>query len=159
MAILTGDEVVEIAIRLEEDGEAFYAAAAEHATTRGVRALFEELAVQEQVHRRAFQRMSGGTVEVALSQDEWDEFRVYTEALLQQSLFARPKGALSHAAKADDEQTALRAALDFEKETQLFFYELREAVRGAGQETLSHIIQEERQHIRRLAAMLATFSE
>jgi rubrerythrin len=157
MAILTGDEVVEIAIRLEEDGEAFYNAAAEKATTRGVKALFEELATQEQFHRRAFQQMGRGTVEVALSPEEWDEFQAYTDALLQQSLFAPPEGALSQAAEAHDEQTALKAALDFEKETLLFFHELRGAVRGAGLQTLSRVIQEERQHIQRLSAMLATF--
>jgi rubrerythrin len=159
MAILTGDEVVEIAIRLEEDGEAFYHAAAEKASTRGVKALFEELATQEQFHRRAFQQMGRGTVEVALSPEEWDEFRAYTDALLQQSLFARPGAALSQATEAHDEQMVLKDALNFEKETLLFFHELREAVGGAGVQTVSRIIQEERQHIQRLSAMLATFSE
>ena len=48
MALLTGDEIVEIAMRLEEEGEAFYNAAAEQATTAEIKDLFEELAIQEQ---------------------------------------------------------------------------------------------------------------
>jgi rubrerythrin len=155
MALLTGDEIIEIAVRLEESGEAFYNAAAEKATTPGVKALFGDLALQEQYHRRAFQQMGGGVVEFALSPEQWDEFQAYTGALLQQSFFAKPESALNLAAQAQDERTALQAALDFEKEAMLFFYELQNVVRGSGKQTVERIIQEEKQHVQRLSAMLA----
>ena len=90
MALLTADEIVEIATQLEESGEAFYNAAAEGATTPSVKALFEELAIQEQYHRQAFEQMGGSSVELALSDDQWDEFQAYTGALLQNSFFAKP---------------------------------------------------------------------
>jgi rubrerythrin len=154
MALLTGDEMIEIATRLEESGEAFYNAAAEKATMPGVKALFRDLAIQEQHHRRAFQQMGRDVVELALSPEQWDEFQAYTDALLQQSFFAKPEGALSQAAQAMDEQEALQGALGFEKETLLFFHELRDAVRGAGQQVIERIIQEEKRHIQRLAGML-----
>jgi rubrerythrin len=157
MSLLTGDEVIEIAMRLEESGETFYMAVAGKATTAGVKALFEELAAEERYHHRAFQQMGHGTVELALSPEEWEEFQAYTDVLLQDSLFARPEAALSRASDAHDERTALRAALDFEKETLLFFHELQEVVRGPGQQTVERVIREERQHIQRLSGMLAAF--
>jgi rubrerythrin len=157
MALLTGDEVIEIAVHLEESGEAFYNAAAEKATTPGVKALFEDLAVQEQYHRRAFQQMGHDGVQFALSPEQWDEFQAYTDALLKQSFFAKPENALNLAAQAEDERSALQAALDFEKEAMLFFYELQNVVRAPSQQTVERIIQEEKQHIRRLSAMLAAF--
>jgi rubrerythrin len=155
MTLLTGDEIIEIAVGLEERGEAFYNAAAEQATRAEVKALFEELAVQERYHRRAFQQMGRGVVELALSPEQWDQFQAYTGALLQQSLFDRPEGALSQAVEATDEQNALKAALGFEKETLLFFHELREAVKGPARQTMDRIIEEERRHIQRLSGMLA----
>jgi rubrerythrin len=155
MALLTGDEIIEIAVRLEESGEAFYNAVAEKAATAGVKALFEDLAVQERYHRRVFQQMAHGTVELALSPEQWDEFQAYTGALLQSSFFARPENALSRAAEAKDERSAMQAALDFEKEAILFFQELHNAVRGQGQQTVERIVQEEKQHIQRLSAILA----
>ena len=155
MALLTGDEIVEMAMRLEESGEAFYNAAAEKATTPSIKALFEELALQEQYHRRAFQQMGRDLVEVALSPEQWDEFQAYTGALLQQAFFDKPGGALAQAAGAMDEREALQAALGFEKETLLFYHEVRDVVRGPGQQTVDQIIQEEKRHILRLSAMLA----
>jgi rubrerythrin len=155
MALMTGDEIIEIAIRLEENGEAFYNAAAAKTTAAGVKALFEDLAAQERYHRRAFQQMGGGVVEFALSPEQWDEFQAYTDALLQNSFFARPENALNVAAQAHDERSALQAALEFEKEAMLFFHEFEDAVRGPGQQTVGRIIQEERQHLQRLSGMLA----
>ena len=155
MTVLTGNEVIEIATQLEESGEAFYNAAAERATTPGVKALFAELAVQEQYHRRAFQQMGRDAVELILSPEQWDEFQAYTGALLQNSFFARPENALNLAAAAQDEGSAVQAALDFEKEAIRFFQELQSAVRGPGQQTVERVIQEEKRHIQRLSEMLA----
>jgi len=157
MALLTGDEIIEIAVRLEENGEVFYNAAAEKATTPAVKALFEELAVQEQYHRQAFQQMGRGVVELALTDEQWEDFQSYTGALLQNSFFAKPENALNVAAKAEDERSALQAALDFEKEAMLFFYELQDVVKGADKEVAGRIVQEEKQHIARLSGILSAF--
>jgi rubrerythrin len=155
MALLTGDEIIEIAVRLEERGETFYRAAAEKATAEDVVELFQELAVQEQYHRRAFQQMGRDIVQSALSDEQWDQFQAYTGALLQQSFFDKPDSALSQATGAEGEREALQAALGFEEETLGFFRQLRNVVRGAEQQVVDRIIREEEQHTRRLAGMLA----
>jgi rubrerythrin len=155
MALLTGDEIIEMAMRLEESGEAFYNAVAGQATDPRVKALFEELALQEQYHRRAFQQMGRDVVELALSPEQWDQFQAYTDALLQNQFFANPENALNLAAQAKGEREALGAALSFEKETLLFFHELRDAIRGPAQQTVGQIIEEEKRHIQRLSGMLA----
>lgn len=157
MALLTGDEVIEIAIRLEKDGQTFYSRAAESATSPGVRALFEDLAEQELHHQHAFEKLGRDVVELALTPEQWDEFQAYASALLKQRLFSTPDGALGEASEAGDEQTALRAALGFEEETLLFFHELRGAVRGPGQQVVERIAEEEKQHIQRLTSLLAEY--
>jgi rubrerythrin len=157
MTLLTGNEIIEIAVNLEESGEAFYTAAADKAVDGAIEALFRELAAQERLHRRTFQGMiapADHAVEFVLSPEQWDEFQVYTDALLRQSFFASPENALNRAAEAGDAQEALRAAIRFEKESLLFFYELRDVVRGADREAVSRIIQEERRHIQRLTELL-----
>jgi rubrerythrin len=70
------------------------------------------------------------------------------------SLFERPYGALSQVAVVTRQSEALLAALGFEKETLLFYYELREVLRDAGRLVLDDIIQEEKRHIRRLSEVL-----
>jgi len=152
---MTGDEVIEIAVRLEDSGEAFYHAAAARAASAAVKALFEDLALQEQAHRQTFQRMGRDLVELVLTDEQWDQFQAYTGALLRSSFFAGPDSALNLAARAPDERSALQAALDFEKEAMLFFHELQGAVKGADRQAVERIIQEEKQHVQRLAGMLS----
>jgi hypothetical protein len=41
----------------------------------------------------------------------------------------------------------------------LFYHEIKDAVRGADQEAISRIIQEEKQHILRLSTVLAAISK
>ena len=142
-------------MRLEEEGEAFYNAAAKQATTAQLKELFEELAIQEQYHYRAFQQMGRNIVRSALSDDQWEQFQEYTGALLNQRIFDRPEGALSKAANVQDEREVLEAALGFEKETLQFYQGLRDVVRGADQQTVDRIIGEEEQHIRRLSSVLS----
>jgi len=157
MALLTGNKIIEIAVNLEDSGEAFYTAAAQKATDAKVKALFQDLAAQERHHRRAFQQLTQPgehAVEFGLAPDQRDESRAYTGALLRQTFFANPENALNRAAEAQDAQEALQAAIRFEKESLLFFHELRDVVRGAGKQTVERIVQEEKQHIQRLTAML-----
>ncbi|MFN2220524.1 MAG: ferritin-like domain-containing protein [Anaerolineae bacterium] len=156
MALLTGDELIEIAVRLEERGEAFYNTAADRTDTAETKALFEELAIQEQYHRRAFQQMGREMPQLALSDEQWEQFQAYADVLLEQRVFDKPGGALAEAAQAEDETEALRAALGFEKETLQFYRELRGVIRGADQQTVDRIIGEEEHHIQRLSGMLAT---
>jgi len=155
MALLTGDEIIEIAIGLEERGETFYTAAASQATTAEIRDLLEELALQEQYHREVFRKMGRDLVHLTLSDEQWDQFQSYAGALLRQRIFDNPDGALGEAAVARDEKQALQAAIGFEEETLRFFRELRDVVRGGDRRAVDRIIGEEEQHIQRLSDMLA----
>lgn len=158
MAILTGDEIIEIAMRLEERGEAFYHAAAGEAITAEIKVLFEELAIQEQYHRRAFEGMGRDLVRQTLTDEQWEQFHAYAGVLLEQRIFDKPDGALGEAAGARDEREALQAALDFENETLQFFQELKVVVKGAGKQTVERIIGEEEHHVKRLSGMLSARS-
>jgi len=89
-----------------------------------------------------------------LSAAEYDEYDVYLKAALDSALFAGPDKALALAEQARDRQTALRMALGFEKDTLLFFYDLREMVSEAEQKAVTGIIREEKTHLRRLAGAL-----
>jgi rubrerythrin len=89
-----------------------------------------------------------------LSNIEYDEYQTYLQVALAEALFAGPDKGLTLAKQAQDRETALRAAMGFEKDTLLFFYDLREMVSEAERRAISDIILEEKAHLRRLARML-----
>jgi len=144
-----------MAMNLEKSGEAYYRAVAEKMESPGVRALFEDLAEQEVMHYRVFAGLAKGVRGHPMMLDEeWDEYQRYLGATVQSALFEGPDKALAAAAKVADEQEALRAAIGFEKETMLFFHDLRDVASDADQEVIGRIIDEEKRHLKRLAGML-----
>lgn len=157
MAFLTAAEALKWAMEIEENGEAFYRTVAAKSADPEVKALFEDLAVQEQGHYRAFQKMLEKVKpdpDLSSVGVQYDEYQAYLQVVLADALFAGPDKGLTLAEQAQDRETALRAAMGFEKDTLLFFYDLREMVSEAERGAISDVILEEKAHLRRLAGML-----
>ena len=155
MAIFGATDIIEMAMEVEKSGEIFYREVAKKATSSQVRELFEELAEQEKYHYAAFKKMSGSVWEQTPSAEgEWDQYVMYLQATIQSSFFEGSDKALSLAEQVNNEQEALEMALGFEKETLLFFYDLRDKVSDSDKPVVERIINEERAHMRRLAAMV-----
>ena len=157
MGVFSAAEAFEIAMQIEKNGEVFYHAVAARMADPSVKKLFQELAAQEQRHYEVFQKMAETVVGAAsptAPDAERDEYQVYLQATLDNALFAGSDKALALAEQARDRQAALRVAIGFEKDTLLFFYDLRDMTGPAEQKAVNGIIQEEKQHLRRLAKLL-----
>lgn len=155
MAVFNAAQALGMALRIEENGEAFYKEAARRSDDAETKALFEDLASQERAHYRTFEDMLEG-VEPApeLTGEQYEDYQAYLEVALDQALFAGPDKALRAAEQAEDREAALRAGMGFEKDTMIFYYDLREMVSESDRETISAVIHEEKQHLRRLAKMV-----
>ena len=157
MAILTAAEALKWALEIEKNGETFYNAVASKSADPQVKTLFEDLAAQERGHYQVFQKMLEGVKpdpDLSGIGYEYEEYQTYLQVALDRALFAGPDKGLTLAKQAQDRETALRAAMGFEKDTLLFFYDLREMVSEAERHAVSSIILEEKAHLRRLAKML-----
>ena len=155
MAVFKAADMIELALEIEKSGEVFYRAVAQKAKSPKVRVLFEDLAEQEVQHFVAFTKLSKVKWELSsMPQNEWDQYLMYLQATVQSTFFEGKNKALSLAEQVTDEKEALSMAIGFEKETLLFFHDLRDMVSEAGEKIIKRIIDEEKSHIRRLAAML-----
>jgi rubrerythrin len=79
---------------------------------------------------------------------------MYLQATIQSAFFQGSDKALSLADQVTDEKQALQMAMDFEKETMLFFYDLRDKISDKDRAVVERIIAEERMHVKRLAEMM-----
>jgi len=160
MAVFTATEALNMALHTEQNGEAFYTAAARKAKDPQVKALLEDLAKQERLHYQTFQKLAQQVAAEppALSGPEWEEYNLYVQAALDSSLFSGPDKALAAAEGLKDEKEALRMGLGFEKDTMLFYYDLRDMLPQAERDLVSAIIREEKKHAQRLGAMLRSVS-
>jgi rubrerythrin len=153
--LITAADVLELAMKVEKSGEAFYKAVAQKAKSADVKALFVDLAEQEVKHYAFFEQLRKSVRDnVLMSEDEWEWYVAYLSATVQSSFFEGPDKALAAAEQVSDEKEAIRMAIGFEKETLLFFYDMRDSVYKADRTAIDNVVAEEKSHIRRLAAML-----
>jgi rubrerythrin len=141
MAIFNAADVVELALELEKSGEVYYRKVAQKAESPEVKALFKELAKTT-------------WDQPLMTPESWQDYMTYLQVTVQSAFFEGEDKALAAAEDVTSEQEAIRMAIGFEKETLLFFHDLRDMVSEGDKATLGRIINEEKKHLRRLADML-----
>ena len=155
MALFQAADIVELAMQVEQSGEAFYRAVAAKVEGQEARDLFEYLAGQEVVHYQVFQRLSQSIHEAPfMTDEEWDLYMDYLNGTVQSAFFEGADKALALANTVTDTQQAINMAIGFEKETLLFFYDLRERIPEKDRPVVEKIVDEEKRHIRRLVSKL-----
>ncbi len=149
------DEVFEMGMDVEKNGEAYYNKAAELATDPEVKKVFEYLAGEEKNHWETFKQLRDGLTGDIAAQTVMDPDGVnelYLDALVRSRLFSSEREAEQAAENAKDAVAALKGALTFEKDTILFFSMMKSMTRGdLGADKIDLLIAEEQKHIVRIA--------
>lgn len=148
-------DVVGAAVEMEKRGQAVYRRTAKAAKDASVKRLFENLAAEESRHEEMFLAMAkrvGNTELPAWSTME--EYSAYLGALLDSHALFAPGFSESLAAASGDLEDAVREAMRLEKDSMLFFQEMLYLVPGSEHPLVQECIEEERRHLRQLAAML-----
>jgi rubrerythrin len=152
-------EVIEMAVSTERSGQAFYQTASKLAKENNLKELFRYLAEEEEKHLKTFQGLYNLLKEKPeITPYNWEEAKLYLEALVDSKFFAGPDTAINLAKKAKDELEVIYAAIEFEKDTLLFFYQILEMIKSREQELVKKIIEEEKRHIQRLSTMKSKLS-
>ncbi|HHX63723.1 MAG TPA: hypothetical protein GX702_02420 [Chloroflexi bacterium] len=152
--LLSGTDVIDLAVQLETQGEAFYRQAGQNTAAPEAAALFAELAEEEARHRETFQGLSSAIRVTEIDPTTWEEAAGYIEATINREFFGPDAPILEAAAAGNDLPTLFRRAIAFEQQTLLFFYTLRDLVQPANRHIIDRIIAEEKRHVFNLAARL-----
>jgi rubrerythrin len=137
-------EVVEQAVQTEKLGKEFYTQMAEKFRDKAeLKKLFELLAAHEIRHGESF--LSLGTQLKDEEPEGWGEVTLYLRALVDSEFFLGKDKCLPSLEHVKTAAEAIDFALCFERETLLYYYTLREALKG--KEIIDTIIREEKSHI------------
>jgi rubrerythrin len=152
------DEVLEMAIKTETLGYQFYTGMAEKfKKDDGLVKLFTTLASKEKVHERTFLGLKALVAKSGTEPVEWEEVSNYLRAFVESEFFlgkGKALPAMDHIRTVAD---AVKFALGFEKETLLYFMELRSIVKE--KEVVDEIINEEKSHIMWLDAFRTSLAK
>jgi rubrerythrin len=150
----SGPEVIEMAIRTEENGQKFYTEHAEKAKEEKVKSLFGYLAEEETKHIADFKKLydvvkqTGETIF-----GDYEQFKAYMESFADSKFLTN----FTHEAEAIKATTDIKEILDFaigfEKETLLFYYGLMDFISEKGKSIVKDIIEQEKNHIMELGAI------
>lgn len=139
-------EVVEQAVRTEHLGYEFYTGMAEKfkEENKELSALFTTLAAKEQVHEQKYRELHEVVGEEI--PEGWEDVSEYMRTFVESEFFlGAGEKALVKMKAVDTMADAVEFALNFEKETLLYFLGLKEAVKQ--KDVVDEIIIEERSHI------------
>ncbi len=137
-------EVIEMAVQTEKMGHDYYSQMSEKfKDDKETSELFRTLANKEIVHEKRFNELK----EIIGDQepDNWDEVAKYMKSYIEAAFFMGKSKALMHMDSIQNVNAAVGYAIGFEKETLLYYYGIRDAVKE--KDIVDEIINEEKSHI------------
>ena len=155
--MFTSTEIFDLAIRIEENGEAFFRSAVKKIAEPSLKSLFEWLAEQEVKHKEWFtKRKDRAEMMIAPSDLEKAGSGILQDILGDQS-FSLEEADLDHISSVRE---ILDLAIEFERDTILFFEVILSLVVDAATEKeLKEIIAEEKLHIELLREKISLGNE
>ena len=151
---LSIQEIIEIAIEIEKNGELFYHTLSESANTAMLKGLFKFLSGEEKKHKVRFEEILKSVGGYQISDVYYaTEYMGYMKALADERVFTKDASALEIAKNLKSQKEAIELAIGFEKDSIIFLHEMSDMMDEPERKTVQKLLNEEREHIRRLSAI------
>jgi len=147
---LSGTEIIDIAKKIETWGVAFYDEASKQVKDEEASKLFAFLREEEKRHEKQFERLLGQGPQTDAEWRDNEEYAGYMRALAENIVFPEPSEAKKMVETLGDEAAVLARAIEFEKESLLYFHEIHQLVQEEFRGLVDGLIKEERKHLRLL---------
>ncbi len=157
---LTIQEIIEIAIEIEKNGKSFYQSLSESANTAQLREFFAYLSKEEESHINRFEEIlkSAGGYQISELYYVVD-YMGYMKAIADERVFKGDISISEFVKSLKSISSAIDKAIGFEKDSILFLYEMLEILDDkSNKEPIQKLINEEKEHIRRLSAIKSLIS-
>ncbi|MBN1576620.1 MAG: ferritin family protein [Chitinispirillaceae bacterium] len=149
--LFNADEIYAMGVQIEKNGNAFYAAAAGHTDDPGLKKLFLRLADWEQSHVAIFEDLRLKLPAAAKAKDVFDPdnmVHLYLKAVADNNVFVKGLSLNSDHLVWTSPVKTLNTALDFEKDSVVFFSSMKEvAIDTSGAAQVQKLVLEELKHI------------
>ena len=156
--VFNADEIFEMAIRIENNGAAFYLKAAGLQSDTKNQKFLEGLASMEDQHQKIFTEMRTTLTEKDKSPKVFDPYDEVSQYLAAMADTLGGEGSPSVADSLTGDETLeeiLRIAVGLEKDSILFYLGIKDLITSqSGKDRIDEIIREERRHVAQLSNLL-----
>ncbi|MFQ5427360.1 MAG: ferritin family protein [Thermodesulfobacteriota bacterium] len=157
----TGREVIEMALKIEENGMKFYTDAFKAARDETTKNLFKKLAIEEGHHIKIFSDMKN------LVKDEYvtegfdpyiTEASEYLRSMADSEVFSNPGEGGQFAGEISNPGEVLDHAINMEKESLVFYGEYEKVIVEKDKAVLTALIEQEKEHLQTLIDLRKEYS-
>lgn len=142
----SGQEIAKIAVRIEENGNEFYTAAAQMIDeSTDIKGLFFDLAEKEILHISIFQKLADKFDDETFD-FETEDASDYISHLAESHVFGKPDSGKLLAKSLKTPREGLELAYKFENDSVAFYTELLKYTRSESKRLVQQIIDEEKDH-------------
>jgi rubrerythrin len=151
-------EVFRISLDIEENGRLFYEKAAAVTNNPEVKKIFEDLGQEETKHKERFAALMSELPDTTTKETVWDpqgEIDQYLKMMADLHVFRKSDNVHALLSEAGDEKGALKLAIQFEKDSIVFFAEMQSLSENEeSRKKIGQLVREEQEHLKRLSMML-----
>ena len=146
-------ELINIAIGIERRGIAFYDTMGRSTENATALSAFQHLVEMEREHVEIFQGMLDEANKYQAPESYTGEYAAYLQALVDSVVFTDDMATSEMATQASSDIEALELAISAEKDSILFYYEMRHIMPQRAHSAVNKIITEEKSHLRQLSEL------
>ena len=155
--IFAPDEVLKLAIEIENNGKEFYESMAIKVKEEDLKKLLDFLAQEEEKHRKIFEEMLENLGETEIVEAYSGEYQAYMKALSDECVFTQKILKEKIERGFENPEQLLDFALRVEKDSIILYTEMKQHVLR-NQSALDKIIEEERKHFIMLSELKSNIS-
>lgn len=153
MGVFKASDIVEFAVRIEENGANFYRFAVQLVKDEYVKTLFEQLANAEMQHKKTFEKIFAAMEKTAPPESYSGEYAAYLHNYVDNAVIFKKEALDQEIAKIKDSMSALDFAIQRELDSILYYHEIKGLVPAHEHAAIDKIIEEERRHVDMLSAI------
>jgi rubrerythrin len=148
--LLNTGEILQFAIKIEQEGYKFYVQTMKKMDEAEILKLFQYLADEEFKHEHIFKNLLEKTGHSTPPETYRGEYEAYMQDFLKSSIFEKFRLNQENIDSIQTMKNAIDMALDFEKDSIVFYSALKRYLGEENQSLIDRIIAEELNHISRI---------
>jgi rubrerythrin len=148
--IFRANEIVEMGIQIEKNGEAFYSALAGRTDNADAKKIFAFLAGEERKHIAVFKELLDTLAESRTHESYPGEYAEYLRDLAGSHIFGRRLNADAIAREIGADSEAIDYAVGFEKDSIVLYVGFKGVVPKDDHQVIDKLIAEEHEHLKKL---------
>ncbi|MEI6845859.1 MAG: ferritin family protein [Candidatus Firestonebacteria bacterium] len=153
----SGSDIVAMGLEIEKNGKEYYEGVVKCSKSAEAKKMFEMLVGEELKHVSYFEKLLVSLEQEEIAESYAGEYHEYMSHLAGLHIFKKAGAGKEKACKITSDKEALETAASFEKDSILFYYELKNFIIALDQQVLDEVIEQEKIHLSKIMELLKKY--